>query len=214
MLQLATKLPIQYMLEHTVNTKSFDVKSEIMDLDSAAAYAEIFGLVTILGAAIYSWFQIKELRRSRDSVTAMNLAANFQNQDFVIGINAIMNVNLDQSKFTPGDEQENFKQFRESFGEDWPRVMTVFTTWESVGVLIHRGDMDFHAFYDLFSGVVIKAYKSFEFFLGPIREDETDKNLEWFIWLADRIIEFEKDGSGTPPAHIAFTKWKPKKRLV
>ncbi|MGB2175872.1 MAG: DUF4760 domain-containing protein [Candidatus Poseidoniaceae archaeon] len=202
------------MLEYTKNTKSFDVKSSIMDLDSAAAYAEIFGLVTILGAAIYSWFQIKELRRSRDSVTAMNLASNFQNQDFVIGINAIMNVNLDQSKFTPGDEQENFRQFRESFGEDWPRVMTVFTTWESVGVLIHRGDMDFHAFYDLFSGVIIKAYKSFEFFLTPIREDETDKNLEWFIWLADRIIEFEKDGSGTPPAHIAFTNWKPSKRLL
>ena len=45
----------------------------MMDLEIAAAWAEVFGLVTILGAAIYSWYQIRELRRSRDSTTAMNL---------------------------------------------------------------------------------------------------------------------------------------------
>ena len=68
-----------------------------MDLDTAAAWAEVFGLVTILGAAIYSWFQIKELRRSRDSTTAMGLAANFQNEDFVVGLTAIMNTDFDLS---------------------------------------------------------------------------------------------------------------------
>ena len=30
-----------------------------MNLDTAAAWAEVLGLVTILGAAIYSWYQIK-----------------------------------------------------------------------------------------------------------------------------------------------------------
>ena len=120
-----------------------------MDIQIAAAWAEVAGLITILGAAVYSWFQIKELRRSRDSTTAMNLAANFQSEDFVVGLTAIVNMEeFDLSKF--GDNStNNFKQFREHFGEDWPRVMTVLTTWESIGVLIHRGDMDFHAFYDL-----------------------------------------------------------------
>ena len=184
-----------------------------MELDTAAAYAEIFGLITILGAAIYSWFQIKELRRSRDSNTAMSLAESFRSEDFVVGLNAILNVDIDTSKFKPGDEKANFIAFRDHFGEDWPKVMTVFTTWESTGVLIHRGDMDFHAFYDLFSGVITKTYNSFSFFFEPLREDETDKNLEWFIWLADRIIEFERDGSGTPPAHIAFRDWKPPNRV-
>ena len=55
----------------------------MMDLQTAAAWAEVFGLVTILGAAIYSFYQIRELRRSRDSTTAMSLAANFQSEDFV-----------------------------------------------------------------------------------------------------------------------------------
>ena len=94
-----------------------------MDLDTAAAWAEVFGLVTILGAAIYSWYQIKELRRSRDSTTAMSLAANFQSEDFVVGLTAIMNMDFDESKFEEGKEQENFKAFRAHFGDDWPKVM-------------------------------------------------------------------------------------------
>ena len=185
-----------------------------MDLDTAAAWAEVFGLVTILGAAIYSFYQIKELRRSRDSTTAMGLAANFQNQDFVVGLTAIMNMNFDLSKFTPGDAEANFIEFREHFGEDWPKVMTVLTTWESVGVLIHRGDLDFHALYDLFSGVIIKTYETFSFYFEPIREEAGNKDMEWFIWLADRVIEYENEGSGTAPAHIAFKDWKPPKRSV
>ena len=183
-----------------------------MDLDTAASWAEVLGLVTILGAAIYSWYQIKELRRSRDSTTAMSLAANFQSEDFVVGLTAIMNMDFDKSQFEEGKEKENFKAFRAHFGEDWPKVMTVLTTWESNGVLIHRGDMDFHAFYDLFSGVIIKTYELFSFYFEPIREAEDDKNMEWLIWLADRIIEYEKEGSGTPPAHIAFKNWNPPKR--
>jgi len=92
--------------------------------------------------------------------------------------------------------------------------MTVLTTWESVGVLIHRGDMDFHALYDLFSGVIIKTYEMFSFYFEPIREETGNKDMEWFIWLADRVIEYENEGSGTAPAHIAFKGWKPPKRSV
>ena len=183
-----------------------------MNLETAASWAEVLGLVTILGAAIYSWYQIKELRRSRDSVTAMSLAANFQNEDFVIGLTAIMNTDIDTSKFEQGSRKENYEAFKEYFGEDWSKVMTVLTTWESVGVLVHRGDMDFHALYDLFSGVIIKTYESFAFYFEPIREEQGNKNMEWFIWLADRVMEYENEGSGTPPAHTAFKDWRPLKR--
>ena len=184
-----------------------------MDIETTAAWAEVIGLITILGAAIYSWFQIKELRRSRDSTTAMNLAANFQSEDFVIGLTAIINMEkFDLEKFGD-DSTNNFKAFREHFGDDWPKVMTVLTTWESIGVLIHRGDMDFHAFYDLFSGVLLKNYAAFSFYLEGVRERGDDKDMEWFIWLVDRVIEYEKQGSGTLPAHREFVDWKPAKRI-
>ena len=183
-----------------------------MDIETAASWAEILGLVTILGAAIYSWFQIKELRRARDSTTAMNLAANFQSPDFVVGLTSILNMEFEQSKLS-NDRNDNFRILKEHFGEDWPKVMTVLTTWESIGVLIHRGDMDFHAFYDLFSGVIVKNYEVFSFYLDPIRDEEGNKYMEWFIWLVDRVKEYENEGSGTLPAHLEFKNWKPKSRV-
>ena len=72
--------------------------------------------------------------------------------------------------------------------------------------------MDFHAFYDLFSGEFQKTYQVFSFWLDPIRERDEDKTMEWFIWLYDRVKEYEQKGSGTSPAHIAFKDWKPKNR--
>jgi hypothetical protein len=87
--------------------------------------------------------------------------------------------------------------------------MTLLTTWESVGVLIHRGDMDFHVFYDLFSGVLLKTYDAFAFYLDPIRDDPTNKDLEWLIWLVDRVIEYEDSGSGTLAAWFEFKDWEP-----
>lgn len=86
-----------------------------MDIETAASWAEILGLVTILGAAIYSWFQIKELRRTRDSVTAMNLAANFQSPDFVVGLTSILNMEFEPSKLS-NDRNDNFRILKEHFG--------------------------------------------------------------------------------------------------
>ena len=180
-----------------------------MDLQTAAAWAEVFGLVTILGAAIYSWYQIRELRRSRDSTTAMSLASNFQSEDFVVGLTSLMYMKFDRAKFEYGNNENNYMHLREHFGENWPKVMTVLTTWESIGVLIHRGDMDFHAFYDLFSGVFQKTIDAFSFYLDPIRDDPTNKALEWLIWLADRVSEYEASGSGTLAAHFEFKDWVP-----
>ena len=52
-----------------------------MELSSAAQWAEVIGLITILGAAIYSWFQIKELKESRRSAATLSLANLFQSKD-------------------------------------------------------------------------------------------------------------------------------------
>ena len=181
--------------------------SIFIDLQTVASWAEILGLVTILGAAIYSWFQIRELRRSRDSTTAMNLAANFQSQDFVVGLTTILNMEFDPSKIDDSSMKEVLKKH---FGEDWPKVMVVLTI--SALSTCSSGEMDFHAFYDLFSGVFVRTYEAFSFILEPIRDKDGNKEMEWVIWLYDRVKEYEKQGSGTPPAHIAFKDWKPRKR--
>ena len=45
-----------------------------MELSIAAQWAEIIGLITILGAAIYSYFQIREMKRVRQGAAALSLS--------------------------------------------------------------------------------------------------------------------------------------------
>ena len=41
-----------------------------MNLETAAQYAEVFGVLTIIGAVIFSWYQIQQLKRDRRSAAA------------------------------------------------------------------------------------------------------------------------------------------------
>ena len=56
-----------------------------MDLDSASQWAEVLGLVTIFGAAIYSWITIKEMKKDRKASSSLKLSELWQNKDFSHG---------------------------------------------------------------------------------------------------------------------------------
>ena len=103
-----------------------------MDVERAAAYAEIFGLVTILGAAIYSWYQIKEMKASRESQGALVLSEHLHKPDFIAAIVAMSG----QPDITTTEE------YKQHHGEEWKHVATLATTWETLGALVHRGDLD------------------------------------------------------------------------
>ena len=95
-----------------------------MELSTASQWAEIIGLITILGAAVYSWYQIKELKKVRQSTAALSLSELFQSPDFATGLSIV--------SYQPED-LKSFDQFKEYHGEKWPQAFSVMTTWESLG---------------------------------------------------------------------------------
>jgi uncharacterized protein HemX len=62
-----------------------------VDLATASQWAEVIGLVTILGAAFYSWIQIRELKKARKSAATISLANLFQSKDWSPGLMMIFN---------------------------------------------------------------------------------------------------------------------------
>ena len=173
-----------------------------MNLSSAAQWAEIVGLATILGAAIYSWFQIEELKKSRKSAAALSLAELFQSPDFASGVASISRQPV---------EINNFEKFQEYHGDLWPQAFAVMTTWESLGALVYRGDLQFHIVYDLFSGLVQHHHKVCENLIAWDREEGGDTRFEWFTWLSQRLAEFDDNESAPKAAHLEYANWKPPK---
>ena len=173
-----------------------------MNLDTAASYAEILGLITILGAAVYSWFQIREMKASRDSAAALSLSEHLQRPRFVAGI-----VELSEQP----EDLDSMEKFKAHHGENWPDVLCVMTTWESLGALVHRGDLDFYLVYDLYSGLVTFCHEKCEAFITSEREKYGETRLEWFSWLSDRFTQFNATQVVPEPAHIEHAQWVPPK---
>jgi len=172
-----------------------------MNLDTAANIADVIGLVTILGAAIYSWYQIKEMKASRESQGALALSEHLQKPDFIKGIIAMS----DQPDLTLTEE------YKQHHGEDWIHVVTLATTWETLGALVHRGDLDFHLVYDIYGGLIVFSHDKMKPWIETERQLYGETRLEWFTWLSDRIFQYnELQDHNLKAAHIEYKNWKPR----
>ena len=62
-----------------------------MDLEVASQYAEIFGVLTIIGAIIFSWYQIHQLKQDRKSAAAFKLTEVYHSPTFAHGMHVVFN---------------------------------------------------------------------------------------------------------------------------
>ena len=174
-----------------------------MNLSTAAQWAEIIGLVTILGAAIYSYFQINEMKKVREGAASLSLAELLQSADFAAGIIQV----IEQP-----DDLDNWEKFKEYHGERWPQAFSIMTTWESLGAVVHRGDINFHLVYDFFSGIVQQHHDKCQPLILSQRESGGDTRFEWFTWLAERFGEYEDNEQAPLAAHLQYKDWRPPKK--
>jgi len=171
-----------------------------MELAAASQWAEIIGLITILSAAVYSWFQIKELKKVRQSAAALSLAELFQSPDFSSG--------LVQLTHQPED-LDTWDKFKDYHGDKWPQALSVMTTWESLGALVHRGDLQFKLVYDLYSGLIMFHHNRCQPLIVKDRKQGGDTRFEWFTWLSERIEEYEESQTVIRAAHLEYKDWTP-----
>jgi hypothetical protein len=170
-----------------------------MNLEIAAQYAEVFGLLTIIGAIFFSWYQIHVIRNDRKSAAAFKLTEIYHSPTFAYGMHVVFN----------SPEDLSAKDFEEYHGESMKDVLTLMTTWESIGAMIFREELDWDLMYDYFAGAVVITFQKTKRMIQEWR-DENDRQsyFEWMEWLADKVTDFE---SGTPPtpAHILYKDWTP-----
>ena len=86
--------------------------------------------------------------------------------------------------------------------------MLVSLTVESVGIMVHRGVVEFDMVWGLMGGLVLGAWERVQGWAAEVRREQgREKFDEWFQWLADRMRECEKRGEA--PAFQRFEDWRP-----
>ena len=165
----------------------------IADLVSTAAV--VFGLV-------FATVQFRQYRASREREAALEFLRSFQTPEMASGIRAVYGL----------PEGLNKSEIEAILGERMDVVYALMTTWESIGILVYRGEISLDLVDDFFSGPIRLSWRKLEAYVRTERSEQgRDTIEEWFEWLNDRMVERESKAPPVP-AHVAHRDWRPKPR--
>ncbi len=157
----------------------------------------ILSTTAIFAGGIFAAVQLRQLNRQRVRDSAMQMLHVFQTREFMDGYEVIFNLPMGLSK----------AEIEARVGDRMVSVLVVLGTFESLGILVHRGEVRLELIDDFFSGGIILAWKKFQNYIVGVRElNKRDTFGEWVQWLAE---QFEKREQKNPavPAHIAYRDW-------
>jgi hypothetical protein len=168
----------------------------MIDMSVEEVFQIIEAIAVVVGVG-FAMVQVRQYRRDKHREAALELLHAFQTPAFARALNIIYSMPDGLSK----TEVEKYA------GDEFHLVYAMTTTWESLGVLVHRGEIDLHLIHDFFSGPIAVSWRKLENHIkGERTEVGRDTINEWFQWLKERLEEMEPDAPPTP-AHIAHKDW-------
>ncbi|MDX1673707.1 MAG: DUF4760 domain-containing protein [Longimicrobiales bacterium] len=169
-----------------------------MDLVGVAEVVSAVAVVFGLGFAVS---EVKRYRTRRARESALALVNAYQTPEFARAVVLIIEL----------DEALERAELERRLGQDMRLISLLMTTWESLGILVHRGEVSLDLVDDFFSGAIVLSWRKLEAFVRQMRsEGERETYFEWFQWLAERMIERETE-TVPIPAHIEHANWRPRR---
>lgn len=159
---------------------------------------DLVSAVALCAGVIFAAYQLIELRRQHRRDAVLGLVRSFQSGDFTAALGRI-------NSLPDGADLSTIEKVLGPGGRD--QVFLVGLTWESLGVLTFRREIDMGTIDDFFSGAITISWRKLHTFVEDDRASlERETVWEWFEWLADRMREREHR-SAPIPAHIAHRDW-------
>ena len=170
-----------------------------MPLDQVANIAEIIGAGTIITALIFGSFQIREYRKSRENIVAVELMRTFYGADFAHAVSLI--------RLLP--DAVSAKNLRSNGPEYEEAAILISTTFETMGLLAFRQIAPFSLVQELAGGIVIVTWKKLSVWLDTVRDEQSQPSwAEWYQWLAQQLMLVEPKSE---PAFLTYKNWRPKR---
>lgn len=152
----------------------------------------------IVAAGIFAGVQIRLFNKQRARESALQMVHSFRTPEFLNAVNIVFDLPEGLSK----------KEIEERLGERLISVLVMFGTFESLGILVFRREIDIQLVEDFFSGIIILSGKKLKRYLVEVREASNRQTYyEWFQWLYEQL---EKRELKTPavPSYLAFRDWE------
>jgi hypothetical protein len=166
-----------------------------MDVNTLLGLVSTFAIVVGL---VFTGVQLRQLNKQRVREYALQMLHSFQTLEFQNAAKIVFELPEGLSK----------KEIEERLGDKLTTVLAMLGTFESLGILICRREIDIQLVEDFISGVIILSGKKFKNYLEEVRElTNRQTYYEWFQWMYEQI---EKRELKTPPipAYNEYRDWK------
>lgn len=161
-------------------------------LDTWASLAEIIGAGSIVTGLIVGLFQIRQFRIQQRDAVAINLAQAFYSPDLARALSLLQNV----------PDGISLDELRQKGNEYEQAAITVCTSFETMGLLVHEGIAPMQLVMDLVGGIVSTMSRKLARWQLDLREEQQQPSWgEWFEWLGDQA---RKSKDEEPPAHVRY----------
>jgi hypothetical protein len=160
--------------------------------------ANLINAFAVTAGVIFAAVQIRYYRQQRRREAMLELVKSFQSPAFTSALRRVLSL-------PDGADAKKIHEVLGPEGED--AVYMVSLTWESLGLLVFRREVTLDLVGDFFSGPIISSWQKLSRYIADLRrEARRETYFEWVEWLAERMMEEEKQ---TPPvpAHIAHRDW-------
>jgi hypothetical protein len=167
-----------------------------MDLSTLASLINAFA---VTAGVIFAAAQIRYYRQRRRRDAMLELVRSFQSPAFTRGLRRVFSL-------PDGADPQAIREVPGRDGED--AVYLVALTWESLGVLVFRREVTLDLVDDFFSGPILLSWQKLRAYAEQERQAlNRETGLEWFQWLAERMMERERK-SPPVPAYVVHREWK------
>jgi hypothetical protein len=162
-------------------------------------FLQIVATGTFVAGAVFTMVQLRLGRLAREREVALQIVQIIHVPEFARALRLMYDLEAGLSR----------EQVQQRLGADMDVVYSMMVSFESLGVLVFRRQLDLQLVDDFVSGSLVLSWRKLERYVIEERAARgRDTLLEWFQWLAERMIERE---SATPavPAYQVHTNWRP-----
>lgn len=157
----------------------------------------LISTTVVVAGAVLALLQLRHLAKERARESALQMLHSFQTPEFLTAVNIVFELPEGLSR----------TEIEDRLGEKITCVLTLMGTFESLGILVFRRDIDIGLVEDFFSGIIVLSGRKLKSYLTEMRKTSARETYyEWFQWLYE---QFEKREARVPavPSFVEFRDW-------
>ncbi|HEX4822809.1 MAG TPA: hypothetical protein VFV19_00690 [Candidatus Polarisedimenticolaceae bacterium] len=152
----------------------------------------------IVTGVFFALLQLRLMNRQRARESALQMLHSFRTPDFLEAINIVFDLPENLSR----------RELEERLGNKMQCILVLFGTFESLGILVYRRDIDIEMVEDFSSGILILSGRKLRRYIDEYRKTgNRETYYEWYQWLHEQVARREA-ANPSVPAFVAHKDWR------